>query len=175
MRVSLSLALFCHIGSITRLCDALIREPSARSSAGVVVNRRAMLHQVAAIGGGASTGGGLFGSIFGNNDSNVPNANAAGKPPRSKGPTNEIVKVVNGMKYRRLGGSDILVSELGLGAQRWVSTDFNAPTKDLCYEFMDEAILKRGVNLIDTAEQVNAIEFDSRCFPFVRISCFIFN
>ena len=34
-----------------------------------------------------------------------------------------------------------------------VSTDFNAPDQELCYEFMDEAILKRGVNLIDTAEQ----------------------
>jgi aryl-alcohol dehydrogenase-like predicted oxidoreductase len=65
----------------------------------------------------------------------------------------EIVRVVNGIKHRRLGGSDIVVSELGLGTQRWVSTDFNAPDKDLCYAFMDEAILKRGINLIDTAEQ----------------------
>eukprot|EP00529_Nitzschia_sp_RCC80_P023866 CAMPEP_0113445202 /NCGR_PEP_ID=MMETSP0014_2-20120614/3065_1 /TAXON_ID=2857 /ORGANISM="Nitzschia sp." /LENGTH=464 /DNA_ID=CAMNT_0000336247 /DNA_START=162 /DNA_END=1556 /DNA_ORIENTATION=- /assembly_acc=CAM_ASM_000159 len=69
------------------------------------------------------------------------------------GPTNEVVKVVNGMKHRRLGNSDIVVSDLGLGTQRWVSADFNAPDKDLCYQFMDEAILKSGVNLIDTAEQ----------------------
>ena len=82
-------------------------------------------------------GGGIFGLPFlGGND-----ANAA--PPggqSSSGPTNEVVKVVNGMKRRRLGGSDIFVSELGLGSQRWVSDDFNAPSKDLCYEFMDEAI-----------------------------------
>jgi aryl-alcohol dehydrogenase-like predicted oxidoreductase len=97
-------------------------------------------------------GGGIFGLPFFGGD----NANAA--TPRNTsskrgGPTNEVGKVVNGMKQRRIGGSDIFVSELGLGTQRWVSTDFNAPSKDLCYEFMDEAILKRGVNLIDTAEQ----------------------
>ena len=69
------------------------------------------------------------------------------------GPTNEVVKVVNGMKQRRLGNSDIVVSELGLGTQRWMSSDYNAPDKDLCYEFMDDAILKRGVNFLDTAEQ----------------------
>ena len=79
-------------------------------------------------------------------------ASATPKKSASR-PTNEIVKVVQGMKHRRLGGSDIVVSELGLGTQRWVSTDFNAPSKELCYEFLDEAILKRGVNLIDTAEQ----------------------
>jgi len=61
--------------------------------------------------------------------------------------------VVNGMNHRRLGNSDILVSELGLGTQRWASSDFNAPSAEDCYAFMDEAILKRGVNLIDTAEQ----------------------
>ena len=118
------------------------------------MNRRAVLHRVAAVGGGAASGVGLFGSIFGGGggNKNPNNANAAPKKaPRSKGPTNEVVKVVNGMKHRRLGGSDILVSELGLGAQRWVSADFNAPNKELCYEFMDEAILKRGVNLIDAA------------------------
>ena len=118
------------------------------------MNRRAVLHRVAPVGGGAASGVGLIGSIFGGGDGNKNprNANAApNKAPRSKGPTNEVVKVVNGMKHRRLGGSDILVSELGLGAQRWVSADFNAPNKELCYEFMDEAILKRGVNLIDAA------------------------
>ena len=45
------------------------------------------------------------------------------------GPTNEVVKVVNGMKQRRLGNSDIVVSELGLGTQRWMSSDYNAPDK----------------------------------------------
>ena len=34
-----------------------------------------------------------------------------------------------------------------------VSADFNAPNKEQIYEFMDTAILKHGVNLIDTAEQ----------------------
>jgi aryl-alcohol dehydrogenase-like predicted oxidoreductase len=94
-------------------------------------------------------GGGIFGLPFFGGES----AKAATPRKNSKGPTNEVVKVVNGMKRRRLGGSDIFVSELGLGSQRWVSSDFNAPSKELCYEFMDEAILKRGVNLIDTAEQ----------------------
>lgn len=71
----------------------------------------------------------------------------------SKGATNEVLKSSHGMKQRRLGGSDILVSALGLGTQRWVSTDFNAPNEQECFAFMDEAILKHGVNLIDTAEQ----------------------
>lgn len=35
------------------------------------------------------------------------------------GDTNEVVKVVNRIKHRRLGNSDILVSEMGLGTQRW--------------------------------------------------------
>ena len=95
--------------------------------------------------------GGVFGlPFFGGGEE----AKASAPRKRGKGgPTNEVIKVVNGIKHRRLGGSDIVVSELGLGAQRWVSTDFNAPDKDLCYAFMDEAILKRGINLIDTAEQ----------------------
>jgi len=103
-------------------------------------------------------GAGLFGGIFGNAESTAASApGGAGSPVKtaykSKGPTNEVVKVVNGMKHRRLGGSDIVVSELGLGTQRWVSTDFNAPTEEDCFAFMDEAILKGGVNLLDTAEQ----------------------
>ena len=92
---------------------------------------------------------GLFGEIFRGGSSPQP---AYGKV-NSKGPTNEVVKVVNGIKQKRLGGSDIIVSEVGLGTQRWVSTDFNAPDEDTCFEFMDQAILKGGVNLIDTAEQ----------------------
>jgi aryl-alcohol dehydrogenase-like predicted oxidoreductase len=104
----------------------------------------------------ASSGGGLFGALFGgnNNGNNNNVANAATTNSNSnKGPTNEIVKTVNGMKHRRLGGSDIVVSELGLGTQRWASSDFNAPSQEQCFEFMDYAILKKGVNLIDTAEQ----------------------
>jgi aryl-alcohol dehydrogenase-like predicted oxidoreductase len=96
--------------------------------------------------------GGIFGLPFFGGGDNAANAASNNIAKSSKGPTNEIVSVVNGMKRRRLGGSDIFVSELGLGAQRWMSSDFNGPGKDLCYEFMDEAILKRGVNLIDTAE-----------------------
>ncbi|KAL7569642.1 hypothetical protein ACA910_008298 [Epithemia clementina (nom. ined.)] len=70
------------------------------------------------------------------------------------GPTNQVIRKVNGIKQRRLGGSDIIVSELGLGTQRWVSSDFNAPNQEECYKFMDYAILKHGgVNLLDTAEQ----------------------
>jgi hypothetical protein len=96
--------------------------------------------------------GSIFGLPFFGGDKKV---NAATTPRKSSkgGLTNEVVKVVNGIKHRRLGGSDVVVSELGLGAQRWASADFNAPDKDLCYAFMDEAILKRGINLIDTAEQ----------------------
>jgi hypothetical protein len=75
----------------------------------------------------------LFGGFFGGSSA------SAAKPtvPGAKGPTNEIGKVANsGMKLRRLGGSDILVSELGLGTQRWASTDFNAPDADMCFKFM---------------------------------------
>lgn len=89
----------------------------------------------------------LFGGFCGNSSAPKPTV------PGAKGPTNEVVKTVNGIKHRRLGGSDIVVSEIGLGTQRWVSTDFNAPDHDLCYQFMDSAILKGGVNLLDTAEQ----------------------
>jgi hypothetical protein len=77
----------------------------------------------------------LFGGFFGGNQ----NPASAAKPttPGAKGPTNEIGKVAkSGMKMRRLGGSDILVSELGLGTQRWASADFNAPDEDTCREFM---------------------------------------
>jgi hypothetical protein len=93
---------------------------------------------------------GLFGGRMFNGGSAPPPA--YGKVA-SKGSTNEVVKVVNGIKHRRLGGSDIVVSEMGLGTQRWVSSDFNGPSKETCFEFMDAAILKGGVNLIDTAEQ----------------------
>ena len=104
-----------------------------------------------------SAGSGMFSGFF--NDDKA-NANAAtpstGTPSnkfKSKGPTNEVIKVVNGIKHRRLGGSNIVVSEIGLGTQRWASDDFNAPSQQDCFGFMDEAILKGGVNLLDTAEQ----------------------
>ena len=90
--------------------------------------------------GAASFLGGIF---------NGGKANAA---DGSKQPTNAVIKLVDGIKQKRLGGGDIIVSELGLGTQRWVSDDFNAPDEKLCLEFMDRAILQSGVNFIDTAE-----------------------
>lgn len=90
----------------------------------------------------------FFGGMFGGSDEP-----AKAKLSGNLGTTNEVTKVVNGMKQRRLGGSDILVSELGLGTQRWVSTDYNAPDEKEVFEYMDKAILKNGVNLLDTAEQ----------------------
>lgn len=78
----------------------------------------------------------FFGGMF-----NINKANA------------NIIKTVNGMRYKKLGSSDILVSELGLGTQRWVSADFNAPDEKACLDFMDYGILDHGINLIDTAEQ----------------------
>jgi hypothetical protein len=62
---------------------------------------------------------GNFFNFFGNNDDSIANASIGGTINAGKGPTNEVIKSVNGMKLRRLGGSDILVSELGLGTQRW--------------------------------------------------------
>ena len=37
---------------------------------------------------------------------------------------------------------DIVVSEMGFGTQRWVSTDYNAPDEAACVEVVDLAILK---------------------------------
>ena len=69
--------------------------------------------------------------------------------------TKDVVKVATGggLRYKRLGGSDIIVSEVGIGTQRWGGTDFNAPDEYLCHAFMDRAVFDWGVNLIDTAEQ----------------------
>lgn len=66
--------------------------------------------------------------------------------------TNQVVSKKNNIKQKRLGNSDIIVSEIGLGTQRWVSDDSNAPNEELCYDFMDKFI-DLGGNLIDTAEQ----------------------
>ena len=63
------------------------------------------------------------------------------------------VDVIDGIRQKRLGGSGIIVSEIGLGTQRWGSTDFNAPDMAACHALMDRAILESGVNLVDTAEQ----------------------
>lgn len=112
--------------------------------------RRRSLSRVLAAGG---MGGGGFFSLFGDTPASAVGGSVSGAAVISKGPTNEVVKSVNGMRQRRLGGSDIVVSELGLGTQRWVSTDFNAPNKEQVFKFMDKAMLDSGVNLIDTAEQ----------------------
>ena len=69
--------------------------------------------------------GGFLSNLFGddgNSNGIINPANAAEgikKINSGKGATNEVIKTVNGMKQRRLGGSDIIVSELGLGTQRW--------------------------------------------------------
>lgn len=68
-------------------------------------------------------------------------------------PTNEVVDVIDGIRQKRLGGTDIIVSEVGLGTQRWGSTDFNAPNEAACHAMMNKAVLDSGVTLIDTAEQ----------------------
>ena len=75
------------------------------------------------------------------------------KKTPTKAYTNDVVKIVNGIKHKRLGGEgEIVVSEVGLGTQRWVSEDFNAPDESLCHSFLDKAT-SSGINLVDTAEQ----------------------
>ena len=83
----------------------------------------------------------------------LPASAATRLPKGAKGPTNEICRTVNGIHQKRLGGGDIIVSEMGLGTQRWGSGDFNGPDEALCHKLMDRAILEGGINLIDTAEQ----------------------
>jgi hypothetical protein len=62
---------------------------------------------------------GMFGGIFGG-DNKASSAPLGGGSYKSKGPSNELVKIVDGMGHKRLGGSDIIVSDLGLGTQRWL-------------------------------------------------------
>ena len=94
----------------------------------------------------------LFGGNFPNPFGAKP-ASAAVPGKGTTGATNEIVKTVDGIRHKRLGGGDIIVSEIGLGTQRWGGADFNSPDEALCHKLMDRAILNSGVNLIDTAEQ----------------------
>ena len=56
------------------------------------------------------------------------------------------------MRWKRLGSTGVVVSEMGLGTQRWGSADFNAPDERLCHQMLDEAV-DSGVNLVDTAMQ----------------------
>ena len=90
----------------------------------------------------------VFGNVF-----RPLGASAGGASPPAPRLTNTVVSSVDGIRQKRLGDSDIIVSEIGLGTQRWYSEDFNAPSESLCFDFMDRAILRSGVNLIDTAEQ----------------------
>ena len=68
------------------------------------------------------------------------------------GKSNEVIRTVAGIRHRRLGGGDIVVSELGLGTQRWGGADFNSPEESLCHQMLDVATAS-GINLVDTAEQ----------------------
>jgi diketogulonate reductase-like aldo/keto reductase len=158
------------VALLSLLCTIACSDAKATSSAAFMMSKspernlqlqsNSRRRQVLRVGAG-----GLFSGLpfFGSDSDNKRNNNEAqaamlnskekGGGGGGGGATNEVVKIVKGMKHRRLGNSDIFVSELGLGTQRWMSTDFNGPNRELCYEFLDEAILKRGVNLIDTAEQ----------------------
>ena len=125
--------------SLTWSAQAHTHPPSLTGGMG----RRSMLHTSSAVAVGS-----LLSPILPS-----PASAASRLPKGSLGATNEVVKTVNGMRHKRLGGSDIIVSEMGLGTQRWGSGDFNAPSEALCMRFMDRAILEGGVNLLDTAEQ----------------------
>ena len=67
--------------------------------------------------------------------------------------TNDVVSTVEGIRRKRLGNSDLAVSELALGTQRWGGADFNSPDEELCHQLLDRGVLEGGINLIDTAEQ----------------------
>lgn len=69
--------------------------------------RRSLIMLMAS--GGSS--GGLFSNFFGSKD-NSANASIGGSINARKGTTNEVIKTVSGMRQRRLGGSDIYVSEV---------------------------------------------------------------
>jgi len=95
-------------------------------SSGPAVGRGAMLRSsLAAVGATAAA-----------TEAGTEPASAAGQIPK-----------------KTLGSSGISVSVCGLGTQRWASADFNAPDESLCHAMLDKAVLERGVNLVDTAEQ----------------------
>ena len=78
------------------------------------------------------------GSLFNFGDKSSPASAATRKAATGGGgggATNEVVGVVNGMKQRRMGGGDIVVSEMGLGTQRWGGADFNSPDEAGLYTF----------------------------------------
>jgi hypothetical protein len=112
-----------------------------------VVDRRTLLY--------ASLFGGWFGNK--NNNNNGFNFNPSWiRPtvPGAIGPTNQIMTKVQGIRRKRIGGTDIIVSEMGIGTQRWLSTDFNAPDETMIYNMLDVAILQGGINLIDTGTYI---------------------
>lgn len=74
--------------------------------------RRQSFTAMGAAGGASGFLSNLFGD--GGGDGNAANAATTGNVNGNKGPTNEVIKSVNGMRQRRLGGSDIVVSEMGL-------------------------------------------------------------
>ncbi|KAJ1446553.1 putative aldo/keto reductase family protein, partial [Pelagophyceae sp. CCMP2097] len=65
----------------------------------------------------------------------------------------QVVKTVDGVRRKRLGGTGIEVSELALGTQRWGGTDYNSPDEALCHAMLDRGVLEGGINLLDTAAQ----------------------
>lgn len=83
-----------------------------------------------------------------------PGGTGKGSAPISSGSgnTNDIIRTEAGILHRRLGGGDIVVSELGLGTQRWGGADYNSPDEALCHRLLDVGTTN-GINLVDTAEQ----------------------
>ena len=133
------------LASETSRASAPLRRVRASAREHNVTRRAVNRMGVVAVGGGPAD---AFASLF-----NGAAASARGSSSTSRGATNDVVRVVNGMKHKRLGKGEIAVSELGLGTQRWGSADSNAPDATTCEKFMDYAVLERGVSLIDTAEQ----------------------
>ena len=133
------------------LSTARLASPRASSSSYPrrVVGRRALGLTTLAASNAPGNAFAKFVSERFNNTSPSPSPS-----PRARlGPTNEIIDVVEGIARKRLGGTDIVVSEMALGTQRWGGADANSPDAAACEELMNRAILERGVNLIDTAEQ----------------------
>ena len=115
---------------------------------------RLLSHARGVVHAGAWAGLFPFGGDRGRASAKGPDRRGGGPGSGSSmGPTNEVVEVVNGSRRKRMGGGDVVVSELGLGTQRWGGADFNSPDEALCHEMLDLAVLEHGVNLVDTAEQ----------------------
>ena len=59
------------------------------------------------------------------------------------GPANEVVSSRDGLRMKRMGVSNLVVSEFGIGTQRWGSADFNGPDEALCHAMLDRAVSSR--------------------------------